>query len=82
MPDMDGVEFLRQLSERLYDGTLILVSGAEERFCNRSRNWSIQPATLSALSGDGVLQSGWIGRGWQGPRAAPRNCAALSTMAN
>ncbi|MDP1899901.1 MAG: EAL domain-containing protein [Rubrivivax sp.] len=31
MPDMDGVEFMRQLVERRYAGTLALVSGADER---------------------------------------------------
>src|SRR5665213_2569937 len=30
MPDMDGVEFLRQLGERHYHGALILVSGEDE----------------------------------------------------
>jgi EAL domain-containing protein (putative c-di-GMP-specific phosphodiesterase class I) len=30
MPDMDGVEFLRQLGERHYEGALILVSGEDE----------------------------------------------------
>lgn len=31
MPEMDGVEFLRRLSERRYSGSLILVSGEDER---------------------------------------------------
>ncbi len=31
MPDMDGVEFLRQLVKREYNGGLVLVSGEDER---------------------------------------------------
>ena len=31
MPDMDGIEFVRKLVERRYSGTLILVSGEDER---------------------------------------------------
>lgn len=31
MPEMDGVEFVRHLVERLYTGSLILVSGEDER---------------------------------------------------
>jgi EAL domain-containing protein (putative c-di-GMP-specific phosphodiesterase class I) len=31
MPDMDGVEFVRELVERGYSGSLILVSGEDER---------------------------------------------------
>jgi EAL domain-containing protein (putative c-di-GMP-specific phosphodiesterase class I) len=31
MPEMDGVEFVRHLVERLYTGSLILISGEDER---------------------------------------------------
>ncbi len=31
MPEMDGIEFVRHLVERHYDGSLILVSGEDER---------------------------------------------------
>jgi EAL domain-containing protein (putative c-di-GMP-specific phosphodiesterase class I)/CheY-like chemotaxis protein len=31
MPEMDGIEFVRQLGERKYEGSLILVSGEDER---------------------------------------------------
>ncbi|HEY6897967.1 MAG TPA: EAL domain-containing response regulator [Rhodocyclaceae bacterium] len=31
MPEMDGIEFIRQLTERRYGGSLILVSGEDER---------------------------------------------------
>lgn len=31
MPEMDGVEFVRHLVERLYNGSLILISGEDER---------------------------------------------------
>jgi len=31
MPDMDGIEFVRYLVDRNYHGTLILVSGEDER---------------------------------------------------
>lgn len=31
MPDMDGIEFVRYLVDRLYSGSLILVSGEDER---------------------------------------------------
>ncbi|MDH5479236.1 MAG: EAL domain-containing response regulator, partial [Nitrosomonas sp.] len=31
MPDMDGIEFVRYLVDRQYDGSLILISGEDER---------------------------------------------------
>ena len=31
MPEMDGIEFIRHLVERLYTGSLILISGEDER---------------------------------------------------
>ncbi len=31
MPEMDGIEFVRHLVERLYNGSLILISGEDER---------------------------------------------------
>ena len=31
MPEMDGIEFMRQLVERRYAGALILVSGEDEQ---------------------------------------------------
>lgn len=31
MPEMDGLEFVRHLVERLYSGSLILISGEDER---------------------------------------------------
>src|SRR5680860_952497 len=31
MPEMDGVEFVRHLVKRLYTGSLILISGEDER---------------------------------------------------
>lgn len=34
MPEMDGIQFLRQLSTRNFEGSLILVSGEDERVLN------------------------------------------------
>ncbi|MDP2821101.1 MAG: EAL domain-containing response regulator [Sulfuritalea sp.] len=31
MPEMDGIEFVRHLVERCYDGSLVLISGEDER---------------------------------------------------
>lgn len=36
MPDMDGVEFIRQLAQRKYRGGIALISGVDERYSNRS----------------------------------------------
>ena len=37
MPDMDGVEFVRELVERGYGGSLILVSGEDERVLHMAK---------------------------------------------
>jgi len=63
MPEMDGVEFVRHLVERLYSGSLILISGEDERMLQttvklvRAHRISVlghlhkpvKPETLSAL---------------------------------
>ena len=33
MPEMDGIEFIRQLAERHYKGHVLLLSGEDERIC-------------------------------------------------
>jgi EAL domain-containing protein (putative c-di-GMP-specific phosphodiesterase class I)/ActR/RegA family two-component response regulator len=48
MPDMDGVEFLRQLVERQYDGALILVSGEDEQIL-QSVEKLVQAHRITAL---------------------------------
>ena len=41
MPEMDGIEFLRYLFERRYTGSLILVSGEDERVLQTAENLAI-----------------------------------------
>lgn len=75
MPDMDGVEFVRALAERHYDGSLILVSGEEERILRSAEKLvrahcitvlghlpkPIAPDQLAAMVGQ-----------WRPPEEAPR----------
>ena len=63
MPEMDGVEFVRHLVERLYSGSLILISGEDERMLQAAvklvqahkisvlghLHKPVKPASLSAL---------------------------------
>lgn len=63
MPEMDGVQFVRYLVERLYTGSLILISGEDERMLQAavklvqaheirvlgSLHKPVKPETLSAL---------------------------------
>ncbi len=48
MPDLDGVEFLRQLVERNFEGALILVSGEEEQVLQSVENL-VRAHRLTAL---------------------------------
>ena len=34
MPDMDGIEFLRQLTARRYQGSIVLISDVDKRICS------------------------------------------------
>lgn len=80
MPEMDGVEFVRKLVEHHYAGSLILVSGEDERMQQSVeklvRAHKIQvlghlhkPPTLEGLA---VLLEKWVATTQDGPRAAKK----------
>lgn len=82
MPDMDGVEFLRQLVARAYCGSVVLVSGEDERVLATAARLAIAqnldllghlqkpptPERLQALLGQ------WTARAGAGARRATRKC--------
>ena len=39
MPEMDGIEFVRHLVERGYAGSLVLISGEDERMLQAASTW-------------------------------------------
>jgi EAL domain-containing protein (putative c-di-GMP-specific phosphodiesterase class I)/FixJ family two-component response regulator len=78
MPSMDGIEFVRHLAERCFIGTLILISGEDERMLAatnklvRSHRLSVlgtlrKPFTLEGLS---ALLDKWA------PHVVSKPCAA------
>ncbi|WP_240538341.1 response regulator [Rhodoferax sp. PAMC 29310] len=48
MPEMDGLEFVRHLVERLYSGSLILISGEDERMLQAAEKL-VQMHNISVL---------------------------------
>nr|MDP2192080.1 EAL domain-containing response regulator [Rhodoferax sp.] len=80
MPEMDGIEFVRHLVERLYTGSLILISGEDERTLQatvklvRAHKISVlghlqKPFALEALS---ALLEKWTHSSLGSPRAAKK----------
>jgi len=84
MPHMDGVEFVRKLVERRYDGSLILVSGEDERVLQtveklvHAHGITVlgrlhKPFTPEALS---ALLKKWSPASQAGPRAVKKSYGA------
>ena len=84
MPHMDGVEFVRKLVERRYDGSLILVSGEDERVLQtveklvHAHGITVlgrlhKPFTPEALS---ALLKKWSPASQAGPRALKKSYGA------
>ncbi len=80
MPKMDGVEFVRHLVERRYIGSLILVSGEDERMLQSAEKLVLshkitslghlhKPVNQEALS---LLLETWIPPGLGNPRMAKK----------
>ena len=84
MPQMDGIEFVRKLVERRYDGSLILVSGEDERVLQtveklvHAHGITVlgrlhKPFTPEALS---ALLKKWSPASQAGPRAVKKSYGA------
>ncbi len=84
MPQMDGIEFVHKLVERHYAGSLILVSGEDERMLQTTEKlvqahgitalgWLHKPPTLEGLS---ALLEKWSPPTPAGSRAAKKSYSA------
>lgn len=80
MPDMDGVEFVRHLVGRHYDGSLILISGEDERMLQTAEKL-VRAHKISVLGhlhkpvkpeGLAALLEKWTSPSLGGPRAAKK----------
>lgn len=84
MPEMDGIEFVRQLVKRSYAGSLILVSGEDERMLQAAEKLVVahQIAILGHLNkpvspqGLAALLEAWMTRSAVKPRAAKKAYSA------
>ena len=84
MPEMDGIEFVRKLVERHYAGSLILVSGEDERMLQTTEKlvqahgitvlgWLHKPPTPEGLA---ALLKKWSPPSQAGPRAVKKSYGA------
>ncbi len=84
MPEMDGIEFVRKLVERHYTGSLILVSGEDERVLQTAEKL-VQAHRITVLGrlhkpptpdGLAALLEKWAPPSQAGPRAAKKSYGA------
>jgi EAL domain-containing protein (putative c-di-GMP-specific phosphodiesterase class I) len=84
MPEMDGLEFVRRLLERRYTGSLILVSGEDERMQQaaeklaRAHNISVLGHLHKPVSPEGLAEliGKWTAPSQSEPRAARKTYGA------
>lgn len=89
MPEMDGVEFVRHLVERIYTGSLILISGEDERMLQTAEKL-VQAHKISVLGhlhkpvkpeGLSALLERWTPHSLASPRVAKKVYGAAEVRA-